>query len=162
MLKNEQNNRNKLFCTSLCWQIYKAILISQKFTKQVFLFRQKIDYFKLLFHSFELFLPTFFFKSSLDATKLLYIHLGNPRTNLFLALHKSCMIDFVRIYPITKCLINQPNMFPCKTAGYQNKLLGAVMQMDYTSGLDCASTGQKDEKQSNTQIVRLLQDSYGL
>ena len=60
------------------------------------------------------------------------------RTKLFLALRDSCVIAFARLsnQKARKILANQKWM-DTQTAGYQNKLSGAVAQTDYTGGLDC-------------------------
>ena len=58
-------------------------------------------------------------------------------TKLFLALRDSCVIAFARIIQSESAYETSRSEMDTQTAGYQNKLSGAVAQTDYTNGLDC-------------------------
>ena len=61
------------------------------------------------------------------------MYLGNSHKIIF-SITCSCVIAFARIIESKSAIQSKMDT---QTAGYQNKLLGAVVQTDYTGGLDC-------------------------
>ena len=120
------HSRSRLVASPTSSQIYKHILALKEFSQTtcIFRFRKKAFQFELLFYCL------------LFANLLLWIltcltwaqpsHTYKNWTN-----HETCT-----------ALIRNDQVYPCDSAGYQNKLLCTNSQTEYTNGLDDDCVGQ--------------------